>query len=348
MSKKVFCKDCNLVYEEKEVEKLHKLSNLSKHNYVKENNCFEAISHLCNHIKNLEKKIEENYKVESELLYMIQENRLLINLFRSESQISIVHPEFELLNCKSRQDSEKSACLMFRSKNIVYMTIVFDGKIEETKGTGQAQIILKLPMWLIYSGSFIVESLYNCLSEEKKITRLCVKYEQSGNEVILNINQSDLDIQTYWMKSKKYSNFTIKGNFMIQPPSRRRLGKYYLYSISTNKIIYEKNGGLFLTKNWKEGNFFEIYEENRKEKVRINDKYLSVMNGLIKLGTNKNKENEIEIRYIPGYSDIIQIILYNNKKPMFLEENGENIILVENPGDKSQFMIIPELIKKNK
>ena len=348
MSQKVFCKDCNIVYEEKEVEKSHKLLNLSNHNYVKENNCFEAISHLCNYINHLEKKIEENYKVESELLYMIQENRLLINLFRGESQISIVHPEFELLNCKSSQDSEKSACLMFRSKNIVYMTLVFDGKIEEIEDVGQAQIILKLPMWLIYSGSFIVESLYNCLSEEKKITRLCVKYEQNGNEVILNINQSDLDIQTYWVKSRKYSNFTIKGNFMIQPPSRRRLGKYYLYSISTNKIIYEKNGELFLDKNWKKGNFLEIYQENSKEKIRINNKYLSVMNGLIKLESIKNKENEIEIRYIPGYSDIIQIIIYINKKPMFLEEKEENIILVENSTDKSQFIIIPELNKNNK
>ena len=347
MSQKVFCKECNLVYNEKDIERLHKISNLSNHNYIKENNSFEAISHLCNHIKNLEKKIEENYKVESELLYMIQENRLLINLFRSESQISIVHPEFELLNCKSSQDKEKSSCLIFRSKNIVYMTIIFDGKIEEIKGSGQAQILLKLPIWLIYSGSFIVESLYNCLCEEKNITRLCVKYEQVGNEVILNINQSDLDIQTYWKKGLKYSTFTLKGNFMIQPPSRRRLGKYYLYSISTNRVVYEKNGSLFLTNNWKDGNLIEIYEENNKEKIRINNKYLNDNNGLIKLESNKNKENEIEIRYIPGYSDIIQIILLNKqKKQMFLEEKEENIILVEEPTAKSQFLIIPELTKK--
>jgi len=71
------------------------------------------------------------------------------------------------------------------------------------------------------------------------------------------------------------------------------------------------------------------------------------MNGLIKLESNKNKQNEMEIRYIPGYSDIIQIILLNNqKKQMFLEEKEENITLVEEPTAKSQFLIIPELIKK--
>lgn len=346
MSTKLFCKECNSIYKENEIEKYHSLTNLKEHSFIKENNCFEAISHLCNHIKNLEKKIEENYKVESELLYMIQENRLLINLFRSESQISIIHPEFELMNCISIQDKDKTSCLMFRSKNIVYITIVFEGKIEEIKGLGKTQIKLKLPMWLIYSGSFIVESLYNCLSEEKKITRLCVKYEQNGNEIILNINQSDLDIQTYWMKNKKYTNFTIKGNFMIQPPSRRRLGKYYLYSISSNKTICEKNGKLFLIKDWKSANTFEIYEENSQEKIRINNKYLNSMNGQIKLESNKKNENEI--RYIPGYSDIIQIIIFLDKKPMLLEENEDNIILVEQSTEKSQFLIIPELSRNEK
>lgn len=343
MSTKVFCKECNLVYNENEIAKYHNLTNLKNHTFIKENNSFEAISYLCDHIKNLEKKIEENYKVESELLYMIQENRLLINLFRGESQISIIHPEFELLNCKSSQNKEKTACLMFRSKNIVYMTIVFEGKIEEIKGIGQAKILLKLPMWLIYSGSFVVESLYNCLSEEKKITRLCVKYEQNGNEIILNINQSDLDVQTYWMKGRTYSNFTIKGNFMIQPPSRRRLGKYYLYAISSNKTICEKGGKLCLVKDWKSANVFEIYEENSQEKIRVNNQYLNVINGQIKLEPNKKDENEI--RYIPGYSDIIQIVFYIDKKPMFLEENEDDIILVEQSTEKSQFLIIPELYK---
>ena len=345
MSQKIFCKECNLVYDEKDIDKLHRLSELKDHTFIKENNSFEAISHLCNYIKTLEKKIEKNMEVEDELLYMIQENRILINLFRSESQISLVHPEYELLNCKSIQDKEKSSCVMFRSKNIVYITIVFNGKIQEAEG--EAQIVLKMPMWLIYSGSFIVESLYNCLSDEKKMNRLCVKYEQKDNEIILNINQSDLDIQTYWKKSIQNSSFTIKGNFMIQPPSRRRLGKYYLYCVSTNRIVYEKNGGLFLSKNWKEGNFLEIYQENSKEKIKMNDKYLSIMNGAFKLETNKNKESEVEIRYIPGYGDIIQIILYDkDKKQMFLDESENSINLVEYPTDRSQFLIIPELTKK--
>ena len=343
---KLFCKECNLIYDEKEIEKLHKQTNLPNHHYIKENNSLEIMSHLCQKIQSLEKKLNESYKVESELLYMIQENRLLINLFRGESQISIVHPEFELLNCKSNQDKEKSACVMFRSKNIVYITIVFDGKIEEINNTGIAQIIIKMPMWLIYSGSFIVESLYNCLSEEKKIVRLCVKYEQMGNELILNINQSDLDIQTYWMKSRKYCNFTIKGNFMIQPPSRRRLGKYYIYNITTDKVVTEKKGSLSLVKNWKSGCLLEIYEEKKQEKIKIANKFINIINGNIKLESNQKNENEI--RYIPGYSDIIQIVLFKDKKPMFIEANGDDIILSENASDKSQFLIIPELKCSNK
>lgn len=343
---KLFCKECNLIYEEKEIGKLHKEMNYRDHHYIKETNSLEIMSHLCNKIQSLENKLKESYKVESELLYMIQENRLLINLFRGESQISIIHPEFELLNCKSNQDMEKTACVMFRSKNIVYITIAFEGKIEETKGTGKAQIIIKMPMWLIYSGTFIVESLYNCLSEENKIVRLCVKYEQMGNELILNINQSDLDIQTYWMKSKKYCNFTIKGNFMIQPPSRRRLGKYYIYNITNDKVVKEDKGTLSLEKNWKSGCLLEIYEKNNQEKIKITNKFLNIINDSIKLEPNEKNENEI--RYIPGYSDIIQIVLYKGKKPMFMEANGDNITLADNASDKSQFLIIPELKYINK
>ena len=353
MKKKIFCEECNLVYDEKDIEKLHKLSNYKNHTYITEDNSFDAIVHLNNKLKNLEKKFEENYKVESELLYMIQENRLLINLFRGESQISIIHPEYELLNCISTRDNEKSSCLMFRSKNIVYLTLVFNGKIDDVKGTNEAKLVLNMPMWLIYSGSFVVESLYNCLSQSEKMVRLCAKYEQEGNEVIININQSDLDIQTYWKKSQKYSNFTIKGNFMIQPPSRRRLGKFYLYSLSSNKVLLEKNEGLFLTKNWKEGNLIEIYQEDSKntdEKIKFNNKYLCYNNGLLKLEKGKNKESEIELRYVPGYSDIIQIIFIIGKKIMYLEEKGENIILVENEkvSEKSQFLMVPQLNKFNK
>lgn len=343
---KLFCKECNLIYDEKEIDKLHKETNLTNHHYIKESNNLEIMTHLCEKIKHLETKIEENYKVESELLYMIQENRTLLNLFRADSQISIVHPEFELLNCKSIQDKEKCACVMFRLKNIVYMTINFEGKIKETKDTGVAQIIIKMPMWLIYSGSFIVESLYNCLCDEKKIVRLTAKYEQMGNELIININQSDLDIQTYWMKSNKSCNFTIKGNFMIQPPSRRRLGKFYIYNIATNKVVIENNGSLSLVDDWKLGCLLEVYAENSQEKIKINNKFININNDAIKLESNEKNGNEI--RYIPGYSDIIQIILFKDNKPMFIEVNGDNIILTENPSDKSQFLIIPESKPNNK
>ena len=56
MNKKVYCKECNLIYDEKEVEKLHKLSNFEKHTYIKDNLPFEAVVHLCNRVKELEKK----------------------------------------------------------------------------------------------------------------------------------------------------------------------------------------------------------------------------------------------------------------------------------------------------
>ena len=59
-----------------------------------------------------------------------------------------------------------------------------------------------------------------------------------------------------------------------------------------------------------------------------------------------NQKNENEIRYIPGYSDIIQIVLFKDKKPMFIEADGDNITLADNSSEKSQFMIIPELTKK--
>ena len=61
----------------------------------------EILYYLCQQIKSFDEKIEEASKSESELLYLIQENRILINLFRGESQISIIHPDFKLLNCKT-------------------------------------------------------------------------------------------------------------------------------------------------------------------------------------------------------------------------------------------------------
>ena len=64
---------------------------------------------------------------------------LLIDFFRNKSKMHIFHSEFKLLN----KDNEKSACIMYRSKYLVYIIIVLEGK----KNIGQAQIILKLAMW---------------------------------------------------------------------------------------------------------------------------------------------------------------------------------------------------------
>ena len=36
MSQKVFCKECNLVYNENDIERLHKIANKPNHNYIKE------------------------------------------------------------------------------------------------------------------------------------------------------------------------------------------------------------------------------------------------------------------------------------------------------------------------
>jgi hypothetical protein len=52
---KLFCKECNLIYDEKEIEKLHKQTNLPNHHYIKENNSLEIMSHLCQKIQSLEK-----------------------------------------------------------------------------------------------------------------------------------------------------------------------------------------------------------------------------------------------------------------------------------------------------
>jgi hypothetical protein len=342
---KIFCIDCCQIYQEKEVEKLHKELNYKNHQYIQEKNSLEVMPHLFSRIKNLEKKIEESYKAESELLYMIEENSLFINLLRSESQISIIYPEFELLNCKYTQVDKKSECIMFRMKNIIYMTIVFEGTIKETYNPSTAQICIKMPMWPIYSGSFTIESLYNCLSQESKIMGLCAKYEQRGNEFIINISQKNLDIQTYWTDDKKYCNFTIKGNFMTQPPTRRLLGKFYIYHVASKQVLYEKNGYFSLIKDWKSGAILEIGEENKKETFKINDKYPNIVGGSVVL--EKQKKNVNEIIYIPGYSDIIEFVLYQDKKPMILEVKEGNISLAEYPSEKSQFLIIPQLkIKK--
>ena len=310
---KVFCKECKLIYDSKEVDKLHQLSNLKDHEYIKENNSLEILYYLCQQIKTFDEKIEESYKAESELLYLIQENRILINLFRGESQISIIHPDFELLNCISSK-SDESACVMFRSKNIVYMTIKFEGKIKEITSPGKAKIEIKMPMWLIYSGSFNVESINNCLSQENDIE------------------------QTYWIKSLDSCNFTIKGNFMIQPPSRRLLGNFYIYNINFNKVISVNNNSLILIDDWEKGCYMEIYLDKNLEQIKINNKYVNIKDNNVKLESIKKNDNEI--RYVPGY--------YKDKKPMFLEVSGNNINLTEDPrNERTQFLIIPKLIKND-
>ena len=58
----MFCKECNLVYDEKDIDKLHRLSELKGHTFIKENNSFEAISQFCNYIKTLEKKLKKIWK----------------------------------------------------------------------------------------------------------------------------------------------------------------------------------------------------------------------------------------------------------------------------------------------
>ena len=342
---KVFCKECKLIYDSKEVDKLHQLSNLKDHEYIKENNSLEILYYLCQQIKTFDEKIEESYKAESELLYLIQENRILINLFRGESQISIIHPDFELLNCISSK-SDESACVMFRSKNIVYMTIKFEGKIKEITSPGKAKIEIKMPMWLIYSGSFNVESINNCLSQENDMIRLSVKYEQKDNKMYLYINQNDLGEQTYWIKSLDSCNFTIKGNFMTEPLQRRKNGNYYLYDIHSNKTISVNNNSLILIDDWERGCCLEVYKEKDEEEFKINNKYVNIKDNNVKLESIKKNDNEI--RYVPGYSDIVQIVLYKDKKPMFLEVSGNNINLTEDPrNERTQFLIIPKLIKND-
>ena len=73
MSTKVFCKECNLVYNENEIAKYHNLTNLKNHTFIKENNSFEAISYLCDHIKNLEKK--NRRKLQSRIRIIIYDSR---------------------------------------------------------------------------------------------------------------------------------------------------------------------------------------------------------------------------------------------------------------------------------
>ena len=43
---------------------------------------------------------KEKYAVESELYEQIQDNKELLNAYGGESEITIIQPEFSLLNCK--------------------------------------------------------------------------------------------------------------------------------------------------------------------------------------------------------------------------------------------------------
>lgn len=368
---KVYCVECNLVFAEQDVERLHKESNVKGHKYIKEDNCMEAIEILSQKVRILEgmlnKQYEEGAKAEEVLVSKIQENRIAMNMFRSENKISRIKTKFELLNCKYSINND-SSCEMFRIKNIVYMKIEFHGKIEEV--SGKAQIEIKMPMWIIYSGSFNVEVLNNCLKNEegaeskfsktsnkdRTLKHLCAKYQQVGNKIIIHINQSELDVQTYWAQNNKSkeSIFIINGNFLIEPPSLLRLRKYYIYSPLEDKVLCEKNNSLSLTDNWESGCLLELSVENNKEVMKINGKYLNNDKGLLKL--EQKDVSGFNVYPIPGYADIILIYLpykvkENNKevgKTSYLEAKGDNIILGNEINDRSQFFLIPELKKGEK
>ena len=99
----------------------------------KNKNKLDKLVELGNNIKLLEHKMFIKFKerkiVESELFAQVQDNRDLLNYCRGESQITIIQPKYNLKNCTSIKDESKSSCAIFRSKNIAYLTIVFEGKI---------------------------------------------------------------------------------------------------------------------------------------------------------------------------------------------------------------------------
>lgn len=292
----------------------------------------------------MRQKFIELSKVKTELLYQTEENKLLIDLYHRESEISIMKPKFTLLNCKYNIDTKKSACVLFRVKNIVYMTLVFKGDIlEKTKELCKASIAIEMPMWKIYSGMFNVETLNNCLNNEDKLKHLCAKYEQNGNKIIIYINQNKFDEQTYW-KVNKNSEFTIKANFFIEPPLRRRLGKFYIYNVLSNQVIRENNNELILDDDWTKGSLLEIYEDKKEMKIRFNNKYInSANNNNVFLDKNKKLDNDID--FVPGFADIIQIILYIDKAPFYLTIEENKLVLNNDSSGNNQFLIIPYLEK---
>lgn len=353
---KVYCVECNMVYAEEDVKKFHDLSNFKNHKYINENNCMEAIDLLSKKVQMLDdalkKHKEENEKVEEVLVQKIQENRTAMIMFRSENKIAAIKTQFELLNCKKCEYSIKdkiSYCEMYRIKNIVYMKLEFNGTIQENISNGIAEIKIKMPMWVIYSGSFNIESMNNCINGGSEIKNLYANYKQEGNEVTISIRRDGVNnIQTYWIKSKSKSSsspsFVINGNFLIEPPSFIRFRKYYLYSLKHDKVICEKDNKLSLTDNWESGALLEQCIENKKEILKINGKYLNESNGFMTL---EQKENSLlDINLLPGYADVSFLYFIEDKKAKyFLEANKDGLGLRKDFDDNCLFILIPKLQK---
>ena len=356
---KVYCVECNLVFAEQNVKKYHDISNFKDHKYIKEENSMEAIDLLCKRINQLDealkKQKEENEKVEDVLVHKIQENRTAMLMFRSENKFSKIKTSFELLNCKKCEysaNNKTSFCEMYRVKNIVYMKLEFNGRIEPNSLNGIAEISIKMPMWVIYSGSFNIESLNNCIHGGNEIKNLYANYKQEGNKLSIYIRKDGLNnVQTYWIKSKNSStsshSFVINGNFLIEPPSFLRFRKYYLYSLSEDKVVCEKDNKLSLTDDWSSGALIEKCVEKEKEYLKINGKFLNEANGFMSL--EQTEKSLLDINLLPGYADIAFLYFIENNKAKYLLEakNGE-VSLRNDFIEKCMFVLIPKLEKVEK
>ena len=299
-------------------------------------------------------KFVELAKVKTELLYQTEENRLLMELYHGESEISIMKPKFTLKNIEYKIEEKNTACVLFRVKNLVYMTLVFEVEISKTtKDLADAIIEINMPMWKIYSGMFNVEHIYHCIKDEpgyiigknkkgknKELNKICAKYEQKGNKLSIRINKDEFGAYAFWRANSKKAELTIKANFFIEPPLRRRLGKFYVYNVLSDQVILDKNNTLVLDNNWTNGSLMEIYDDNKEMKIRINNKYLNNADNNVILEKDKKLDNEIE--FVPGFADIIQIILYIDKKPFFLTIEQNQLVLKDEFSGNNQFLIIPE------
>ena len=207
----------------------------------------------------------------------------------------------------------------------------------------------------LFSGSGIVARMLKSHSS-KIMTNDLELYSKVINECFLS-NQSELDVQTYWAQNNKSkeSIFIINGNFLIEPPSLLRLRKYYIYSPLEDKVLCEKNNSLSLTDKWESGCLLELsVDNNNKEVVKINGKYLNNDNGRLKL--ELKDVSGFNVYSIPGYADITLLYLYykvkeNDKeveKTYYLEAKGDDIIIGNEINDRSQFFLIPELKKGEK